>query len=47
MAEAKTVAPSEKADELTAQRLARCFTDYLRAGKADERALSTLPPGRL
>ncbi|EFM57386.1 YcjX family GTP-binding protein [Brucella inopinata] len=46
LAEAKTVAPSEKADELTAQRLARCFTDYLRAGKADGRALSTLPPGR-
>ncbi|PSH70001.1 amino acid regulated cytosolic protein [Phyllobacterium brassicacearum] len=34
------------ADEMTAQRLARSFTDYLKAGKADERALSTLPPGR-
>lgn len=34
------------ADEMTAQRLARSFTDYLRAGKSDEQALSTLPPGR-
>ncbi len=31
---------------MTAQRLAKSFTDYLKAGKADERALSTLPPGR-
>lgn len=46
ISEAALVAPSEKADELTAQRLARSFTAYLRAGKADERALSTLPPGR-
>lgn len=46
LAEAATVDPSEKADELTAQRLAKSFTAYLRAGKADERALSTLPPGR-
>lgn len=46
ISEATLVAPSEKADELTAQRLARSFTAYLRAGKADERALSTLPPGR-
>ncbi|MFQ0814460.1 amino acid regulated cytosolic protein [Brucella anthropi] len=46
IAEAARVTPSEKADELTAQHLARCFTAYLRAGKADERALSTLPPGR-
>ncbi|MBB5701895.1 hypothetical protein FHS76_001757 [Ochrobactrum daejeonense] len=44
--EASLVDASEKADELTAQRLARSFTAYLRAGKADERALSTLPPGR-
>ncbi len=44
--EASLVTPSEKADELTAQRLAKSFTAYLRAGKADERALSTLPPGR-
>lgn len=34
------------ADEMTAQRLAKSFTEYLKAGKADERALSTLPPGR-
>ena len=46
ISKAALVAPSEKADELTAQRLARSFTAYLRAGKADERALSTLPPGR-
>ncbi|KAB2718358.1 YcjX family protein [Brucella intermedia] len=46
ISEAAVVDPSEKADELTAQRLARSFTAYLRAGKADERALSTLPPGR-
>ncbi len=46
ISEAALVDPSEKADELTAQRLARSFTAYLRAGKADERALSTLPPGR-
>ncbi|KAB2734166.1 YcjX family protein [Brucella intermedia] len=46
ISEAALFDPSEKADELTAQRLARSFTAYLRAGKADERALSTLPPGR-
>ena len=46
IAEASLVTASEKADELVAQRLAKSFTDYLRAGKADERALSTLPPGR-
>ena len=34
------------ADEMTARRLAESFTAYLRAGKADSRALSTLPPGR-
>jgi predicted YcjX-like family ATPase len=34
------------ADEMAAQRLAKSFTEYLKAGKADERALSTLPPGR-
>ncbi|MBV2144492.1 YcjX family protein [Falsochrobactrum sp. TDYN1] len=46
LTEAETVKGSESADELTAQRLAKSFTAYLRAGKADERALSTLPPGR-
>lgn len=34
------------ADEMTARRLATLFADYLRACKADERSLSTLPPGR-
>ena len=34
------------ADEMVAQKLSRSFTNYLKAGKADERALSTLPPGR-
>ncbi len=34
------------ADESTARKLAEAFTDYLRACKQDERALSTLPPGR-
>ncbi|MCC8235379.1 YcjX family protein [Pinisolibacter aquiterrae] len=33
-------------DETTARRLAALFTDYLRAARADEHALSTLPPGR-
>ncbi len=46
LAEASSAAASDPADEMTAQRLARAFTAYLRAGKADERALSTLPPGR-
>ncbi len=46
LADAAIVNPNNAADELTAQRLARSFTAYLRAGKADERALSTLPPGR-
>ncbi|WP_420963797.1 YcjX family protein [Brucella sp. IR073] len=46
LAEARTADPEAQADELTAQRLAKSFTAYLRAGKADERALSTLPPGR-
>ena len=34
------------ADETTARRLAEAFTAYLRACKDDQRALSTLPPGR-
>jgi predicted YcjX-like family ATPase len=34
------------ADEDTARRLAAAFTDYLRAARADEHALSMLPPGR-
>lgn len=38
--------PNARAEELTAQRLARLFTDYLRLAKTDRFALSTLPPGR-
>ncbi|MGB8818875.1 MAG: YcjX family protein [Rhizobiaceae bacterium] len=37
---------AQPADELLAQKLAGAFTDYLRACRADERAMSTLPPGR-
>lgn len=44
--QAQQAQPDSDADELTAQSLAKSFTDYLRAGKSDERALSTLPPGR-
>ena len=43
---AGTVDPQADADEMTARRLAESFTAYLRACKADDRALSTLPPGR-
>ncbi|EPE98140.1 YcjX family protein [Rhizobium grahamii] len=34
------------ADEMRARDLATAFSDYLKACKADERSLSTLPPGR-
>ncbi len=34
------------ADETTARRLSESFAGYLRACRADERSLSTLPPGR-
>ncbi|KRB60213.1 amino acid regulated cytosolic protein [Rhizobium sp. Root708] len=34
------------ADEMQARDLATAFADYLKACKADERSLSTLPPGR-
>ncbi len=34
------------ADEMVARDLATSFADYLKACKADERSLSTLPPGR-
>ncbi|MGL4489939.1 MAG: YcjX family protein [Rhizobiaceae bacterium] len=37
---------SAPADEMLAQRLSEEFTHYLRACRADERAMSTLPPGR-
>lgn len=38
--------PSAPADETLAQKLAACFTDYLRECRKDDTALSTLPPGR-
>ncbi|MDV6228826.1 YcjX family protein [Nitratireductor aquimarinus] len=38
--------PDAPADEMTARRLFEAFSTYLRACKADHRALSTLPPGR-
>lgn len=43
---AQEAKPDADADEMTARRLAEAFTAYLRACKTDERALSTLPPGR-
>ena len=43
---AQSVDPAGNADEMTARRLAETFSAYLRASKDDERALSTLPPGR-
>ncbi len=38
--------PALEADETHARGLASAFTAYLKACRADERALSTLPPGR-
>jgi len=38
--------PGAAEDEVTARRLADLFTEYLRAARADEHALSALPPGR-
>ena len=38
--------PGAEADEQQARRLAAAYTDYLRACREDERALSMLPPGR-
>lgn len=38
--------PVGQADETQARELAALFSDYLRACRSDERALSTLPPGR-
>jgi predicted YcjX-like family ATPase len=40
------VDPNGPDDETVARRLAALFTDHLRAARADEHALSTLPPGR-
>ncbi|WP_127524166.1 YcjX family protein [Mesorhizobium sp. Z1-4] len=42
----RSVDPDAPADETLARRLFETFADYLRACKQDERALSTLPPGR-
>ena len=42
----RSVDPAAPADEMTARRLAEAFAAYLRACKQDDRALSTLPPGR-
>jgi len=41
-----TIDPNADGDEMTARRLAESFAAYLKACKLDERALSTLPPGR-
>lgn len=41
-----TVDPNTASDEMTARQLAESFSRYLKACKHDERALSTLPPGR-
>ena len=38
--------PNSAAEETVARRLAEAFAAYLKACKADERSLSTLPPGR-
>lgn len=43
---ASTVDAAGAADEAMARRLAEAFAGYLKACKQDERALSTLPPGR-
>lgn len=43
---ARGIDPAKPADEADARQLATAFTDYLRAGRADTLALSTLPPGR-
>ena len=42
----ETADPAADADEMTARRLFESFAAYLKACKLDERALSTLPPGR-
>ena len=43
---AKMIDALAPADEPVARELAAAFSSYLRACKSDERALSTLPPGR-
>lgn len=46
LAALKETDPAGPEDETAARRLAHLFTEYLRAARADEHALSTLPPGR-
>ncbi len=46
LALAASVDGDAPAEEATARRLAEAFAGYLKACKADERSLSTLPPGR-
>ena len=46
LAESAKIDMDAPADEMTARKLSTLFSDYLRACKADERSLSTLPPGR-
>ncbi|MCX5481488.1 YcjX family protein [Kaistia geumhonensis] len=46
LARAGSVDPKGPEDEALARELAALFTAYLRACRADEHALSTLPPGR-
>ena len=41
-----SVDPDAASDEVTARRLSESFAAYLKACKLDDRALSTLPPGR-
>ena len=43
---AGSIDASAPSDETTARRLAEAFAAYLKACKEDQRALSTLPPGR-
>ncbi len=43
---AEAADPAADADEMAARRMAEAFAGYLKACKLDERALSTLPPGR-
>ncbi|MBB5755063.1 YcjX family protein [Prosthecomicrobium pneumaticum] len=46
LARLATVDPAAPAEESVARELAALFTDYLKACRADDTALSTLPPGR-
>ncbi|OCJ04272.1 amino acid regulated cytosolic protein [Rhizobium sp. AC44/96] len=46
LAQTSTTDINAPADEMQARNLATAFADYLKACKADERSLSTLPPGR-